>query len=281
MTNLHALLPTMLLVIGSATAASSQMPTTQPTFLTIVREEVKVGHGAAHAAHEAGWPAAFARAKSPDYYLALVSMTGPAEAWYVAPYASQSALGESMKRDDANATLSAELQRLSKADADHISSLRVIHAVAAPDLSHGAFPDVALQRFWEITTFRVRPGHEAAFAAAAKSYAAAAKRSNANMSWRTYRVVAGLPSPTYLVFSSVRSFGEFDQDLKAGEMLMAAFTAEELAALEKFSATGLINTESNRFQLDPRQSYVDAETKAKDPAFWNPTKASMRPGEQP
>ncbi len=172
-----ALLPPVLLSLSVARPASSQgVPTTQPNLLTIVREEVKVGHGAAHAAHEAGWPAAFGRAKSTDYYLALVSMTGPNEAWYVTPYASHAAQGESMKRESADAVLTAELQRLSRGDADHINSLRVINAVARPDLSHGAFPDLGLVRFYEITIFRVRPGHEMAFADAAKAYAAAAKR---------------------------------------------------------------------------------------------------------
>src|SRR3989304_662181 len=64
-------------------------------------------------------------------------------------------------------------------------------AGARPALSHGAFPDVAMMRFWEISTFRVKPGHEEEFAAAAKAYAAAAARSAPSASWRTYEGVGG------------------------------------------------------------------------------------------
>jgi len=274
-----ALIPPALLSLCSASLALSQgVPTTQPNLITIVREEVKLGHNAAHAAHEAGWPAAYTRAKSPDYYLAMVAMTGPNETWYVTPYASHTTQGESMKREDADPVLTAELRRLSRIDADHLNNLRVVHAVARPDLSHGAFPDLALARFWEITTFRVRPGHEQGFADAAKAYAAAAKRSAPNASWRTYEVLAGLPGPTYLVFGSSQTFGEFDRGMQEGQAMMQAFTPEEMAVLQKFGGAGLINTETNRFRLDPGQSYVDAATKAKDPAFWSPPRrAAARP----
>src|SRR5688572_17489976 len=180
-----AVLPLALFTVGSARTVSSQaVPTSQPNLLTITREEVKTGHNAAHAAHEAGWPAAYAKAKSPYYYLAMVSMTGPNEAWYISSYTSHATYGESMKMESDNATLSAELARLSRTDADHINSVRNIHAVARTDLSYGAFPDMGLARFWEITTFRVRPGHEEGFASAAKAYAAAAKRATPNASWR-------------------------------------------------------------------------------------------------
>jgi hypothetical protein len=270
-----AVIHAVLLSASSASLVLGQgMPTSQPSVLMIVREEVKAGHDAMHAAHEAGWPAAYAKAKSPDYYLAMVAMTGPNEAWYVAPYASHAALGESMKRDSDDKTLAAELDRLARGDAAHINSSRRLHAVARTDLSHGAYPDMALARFWEITTFRVRPGHEEAFANAAKAYAAAAKRAAPNMSWRTYQVVAGLAGPTYLVFSSVQSFAEFDRSIQQGMELGKAFTPDETAALEKFATTGMINAETHRFRLDPKQSYVDAATKAKDPAFWS---AGARP----
>lgn len=267
-----AVLPTALLYLASAAAALSQgIPTSQPTVLTITREEVKVGHNAAHSAHEAGWPAAYAKAKSAYYYLAMVSVTGPNEAWYVSPYQSHAALGESMKMESTDAALSTELARLARVDAEHINGVRVIHAAARTDLSYGAFPDMALARFWEITTFRVRPGHEEGFANAAKASAAAAQRAVPSMSWRTYQVMAGLPGPTYLVFASVPTFGEFDRSMEQGMALAKAFTPDEMATLQKFSSAGLINAETQRFRLDPVQSYVDAATKAKDAAFWSPS----------
>jgi hypothetical protein len=271
MTRALATLQAALLSVSSASFAFGQgMPTSQPSLITIVREDVKTGHNAMHSAFEAGWPAANAKAKSPYFYLAMVAITGPNESWYVTPYASNAAIGESMKLESNNKVLGADIARLEKGDADHINSSRRLYAAARPDLSYGAFPDMGLARFWEVTTFRVRPGYEEAFANAAKAYAAAAKRAAPNMSWRTYEVIAGLPGPTYLVFSSVQSFAEFDRSMQDGMALGKAFTPEEQQTLEKFGASGLINSETQRFQLDPVQSYVDAATKSKDPKFWSP-----------
>jgi hypothetical protein len=258
-------------------AQAQGLPTSQPSLVTIIREEVKVGRAAEHARIEAGWPAAFERAKSPDYYLAMVSMTGPSEAWYILPAANHAAIGESTKRDDADPVLSAELARLSRLDAEVLNNSRTIQAVARPDLSMGAFPNLARQRFWEITTFRVRPGHEQEFDAAAKAYGSAAARSAPSTTFRVYEVIAGMLTPTYIVFSSIESYAQFDQMMANGMQTMQGATADERTALQKFSTDAELNAETNRFRLDPKQSYVSRETRATDPAFWMPKPATTRP----
>jgi hypothetical protein len=255
---------------GTAVAQASGLPTSQPSLITIVREEVKVGRAGEHGRIEAGWPAAYERAKSPDYYLAMVSMTGPSEAWYISPYANHAAIGESMKRESADAVLTAELARLSRADGEVLNNARTIMAVARPDLSMGAYPDLARQRFWEITTFRVRPGHEQEFDAAAKAYGSAAARSAPSTTFRVYEVVAGMLTPTYIVFSSVETYAQFDQMMANGMQTMQNATADERSTLQKFSTDAQLTAETNRFRLDPRQSYVSRQTRATDPAFWGP-----------
>ena len=249
---------------------SQSLPTTQPKLLSIIREEVKVGRSAEHAKHEAGWPAAYEKAKSPDYYLAMTSMTGPSEAWYLMAWESHAALGNSMKRDDKDPVLSAEVERLTARDAEFINSTREIQAFGRPDLSVGVFPELTKARFFEVTIFRVRPGHEAQFEEAAKAYAAATKRSAPTASYRTYQVLAGMPAPTYFVFSSVEDFAEFDKTVEAGEATWKGATPEEQAQIQKCSAEGLISSETNRFKVDPGQSYVSKATREKDPEFWMP-----------
>jgi hypothetical protein len=253
----------------ATTAFAQAMPTTQPNYLQIYREEVKLGHTADHAKVEAGWPAAYEQAKDPYTYIALESITGPNEVWFVSPFESHKAMEDSMKRES-EPGLAAALGRLSKADAEHISANRSILAMARKDLSYGTYPETAKQRFYEITIFRARPGHERGFEEAAKAYAAAAKRGAPETSFRVYEVVAGMPNPTYLVFSSSVGYGEFDKVMSDGEATMKAATAEERATLEKFSAEGLINTETIRFRLHPTMSYVPKEVRAQDPAFWSP-----------
>jgi hypothetical protein len=281
MRNSFLSLTLLALVAGSAANALAQgLPTTQPRFLHIFREQVKPGRSSDHSKWEAGWPAAFEKAKFPDTYIALEAMTGPSEVWYVEPFATQAAYGESLARQNADPALSAETERLSRGDGEFLSETNAIEAVARPDLSHGSFPDIGMMRFWEITTFVVKPGHDAEFDAAAKAWASASARLAPGASWRTYQVVAGAPGGTYLVMGSVASFADFDKKMAEGEAIWKGLTPEEGAALQKYSADAAVRTVTNRFRLDPRQSYVPAETRQKDPAFWMP-KAAAKPAAAP
>ncbi len=255
-----------LLASGSGVVVAQTMPTSQPNLIEIFIEDIKLGHDADHAINEAGWPAAFEKAEFPYTYLALVSLTGRSQVWYATSYESHTALGDSYKRTSENKELAAELSRLSRADAAHVDNVRIAHARARLDLSHGAFPDIATQRFWEITTFRLRTGYEDEFETAAKAYGASASRSAPKANYRVYEVIAGLPGPTYLIFSSFAAFGELDAAMTSGDAVMKGMNAEEQAAMEKF-VPGIISSVTNRFKLDPTMSYVPADVSAEDPEF--------------
>jgi hypothetical protein len=255
-----------------APAAFGQtLPTAQPKYITVVREKVKVGRAAEHARHEAGWPAAYEKAKSTQVYLALASMTGSPEVWYITPFESHAALDEANKREDADPVLSAELERLSRADGEFLTGLDVLQAAARPDLSHGSFPDISKVRAYEITQFHVKPGYESGFAAVAKAYAAAAAKVAPKASWRTYEVMAGAPGNTFLVLSSYESFAEFDRAMAEGMSIMSAFSTDDAIAMQKFGADGYVAPpETNRYRLDPGQSYVPRAVRETEPAFWMP-----------
>ena len=268
-THVLSLSAAMILTLGCPLVAPAQgIPTKQPSLLTIVREEIKPGRSEEHAKHEQGWPAAYAKAKSPYNYLALTSLTGTGEALYVVPFESNAAVADSMKRDDADPVLSAELARLSRIDSEYLTGSRVIQAVARNDLSMGSFPDIPSMRFYQITFFRVRPGHDSEFETAAKTYHAAATRLGRDPQVRVYQVIAGMPSPTYVLFTSVGDYAEFDKVTADGQAVWTGMNAEESSIMAKFGKEGLINTETNRFRVDPKQSYVDKETAAKFPDFW-------------
>ena len=120
-TFVRSVLPVLVLAVTAGTVVAQGMPDTQPGILTIFIEEVKVGMNADHEANEAGWPAAFAKSNSPYYYLAMEAMTGPNEIWYVSPYESYAAEGESMKMYESNEELAKELSRLWRADAQYLN----------------------------------------------------------------------------------------------------------------------------------------------------------------
>jgi len=257
------------LAAGGAALAAQALPTSQPNIIQIYREQIKAGHAMAHKANESGWPEAFAQAGSTDYYLAMESMTGRSEVWFVAPFESYAAVGKSMEQTESDPVLSAALGRLAMADAEHLDGVDVLEAVAVPELSHGQFPDLNRMRFWEISIWRIRPGHERRFAEAAAAYKQVATKAAPDARWRMYRVTAGLPDASYISFSSVVSFGEFDEMMASGNAVMQAASPEVQTLLSSFMAEGAISLVSNKYRLDPSMSYVSAETKATDPAFWN------------
>jgi hypothetical protein len=265
-----------LVCVASATATSQQVPTTQPAIIRIIREQVKAGRDADHEKFEMGWPAAYTAAKSTFNYIALTTLTGPHEAWYVQTFPSNASIGQSMKEEDSNPVLSAELARLSKGDAEYITGFNVIQAAARPDLSYGAFPNIGKNRFWAITLFRTHPGHEAQFEAAAKAYAASAKRNAPSTSFRTYQVIAGMQGPVFIIFGSVESYADFDQTTMNGTNIMAKATADETAALQKYANDGMVSAETERFRLNAPMSFVNKTTQDADPAFWLPKKAATK-----
>jgi hypothetical protein len=257
------------LTLCTTIAAGQGIPTEQANYLTIFREQVKPGHSGDHAATEAGWPIALAKSGSQQTYLALSAMTGAPEVLFVQPMASYAAAAAEMKRGDADPVLTAELARLSKADGEHLSGASTLLLRGRKDLSHGAYPDMAMQRFFDITTFRMKPGHEASFEAAAKAYNALVDRAGTGTGYRVYQVIAGAQDPTFMIFSSVASYADLDQSDADGGKIWGLRNEGDKAVFAQFSED-LVFSMTNRYSLDAKMSFVPAEMRAKDPAFWSP-----------
>jgi hypothetical protein len=266
--NCLAILLTSLSLGGLSQVAAQDSPQIGPKLLTIIREHVKVGRAAEHNKLEREYPAAFEKADSPDYYLAMTSMTGPSEAWYLIGNSSHAAIEEAMKREDKDPVLSAELNRLALADAQYISGVELIRGFARPELNVGDFPDLTQVRYVEVSIFRIRPGREDLFEGAARAYASALKRVAPKASYRVYSVLAGMDQPTYIVLSSAEKYDEFDARLTAGEALLKEATDDEKKALMKF-ADAAERVETQHFRIDPMQSYVPKEWRDQDSEFWS------------
>jgi hypothetical protein len=265
------------LVVGAPLPALAQgLPTSQPPYILVIREDVKVGRGAEHARIEASWAAAFERAKSPDYYLGMESLTST-EVWFFIPSASYAELGERMTRERTGA-LGVEVAKLRRADGDVLNGWRGIQLHARPDLSGGTFPELGKQRHWSVGVYRMRPGGDDVFAAIAKAYGEASRKTGRTIGYRVYEVAAGMPAPTFFVFSSVTGFADLDKLIAEDESVIKEMLAG--AVDEKTVSTWyekLINSEGHTLSLSPDMSYVPAEIRAADPAFWKkpvPAKAA-------
>ncbi len=254
--------------VGFALQAQTSAPPPPPNVLVIGREEVKVGHGADHAAYEAGWPATYAKYKYPTNYLAMTSMTGPNEAWYMVGYPSFAAMEKDNDMSSANDPMSAELKRLSKGDAEHINNNTGMILQRMPELGYGAPVVLPQMRYFQVATYRVRPGHDADFAKAATMYRDAYAKAKIDHPWATYRVMSGAPDGTYLVMFPMKSLALLDKGASEDKSFMDTVGNDGMQALSKLANDGIVSATSQIFEFSPKMSYVSKEWKAANPGYW-------------
>ncbi len=178
------------LVAGASVFAQTApaQPGALPKVIRIYREEVKPGKGAAHVKTEAGWPKAFGKAGTTNYYLALRSVSGANEALFLEPHPSYASVEKADAAVDKNAALTAELNNLSEEDGAHLSNTRTLMLSLNEEISRPGSDLIAVMRYFVITTYRVRPGHGAEFIEARRLV-----KSVSTQNYAVYNVSSGAP----------------------------------------------------------------------------------------
>ena len=241
-----------------------------PKVIQIYREEVKPGKGAAHEKVEVGWPRAFAKANSPTHYLAMTSVSGPTEAWFISGFDSLAAWEKDTQNNDNNPALSAELQRLSAQDGELLSNVRSVVATYHADMSYRANGiNIGEMRYFYITTVRVRPGSD--YSEINKIALAAHEKANVPERWAVFEVTYGMPRGTFLIIQPLKSLAEVDAFPQThGQAYRDAIGEDGSKKLSELAKAAVISTETNIYALNPKMSYPSKETVAVDPAFWAP-----------
>jgi hypothetical protein len=261
-----------MLLLGFTSAAFAQEATPPPNIIQIFREEVKVGHGPAHARTEAGWPRAFAKANWPVHYLAVTSVTGPQEAWFIAGYESMAAWEQDQKSIEKNTALQAEMDRLSEVDSQHLNGYRGVVARYRADLSHRPGVSMPNMRYFSIAIVRVRPGHNQEYEEVRKMVKAAHEKAGVNDNHSVFQVIAGMPNGTFLVITPMKSLAEMDSSAQLhGDNYRAAMGGEEgQKKLGELVSASVITGETQIFSFSPAMSYPSKEWIAADPGYWKP-----------
>ena len=242
-----------------------------PKVLRIFREEVKPGKVAAHEKIEVGWPQAFAKANYPVHYVAMTSMAGPNEAWFLEGNDSFASIEKAEQVVEKNATLKAELEKLSERDGELLSVGRTILATYREDLSYRPNVTLSQMRYMTVTTTRVRPGHDSEFVALRKIVNAAHEKANMDEHWAMYQVVSGAPAGTYLLFLPIKSMAQMDgaQEIH-GKPFQDALGEENQKKVRELSSSAIMTSESTLFAFSPKMSYPSKEFATGDPDFWMP-----------
>lgn len=283
MRNTPSLGGALVLLLAVARLLPSQAPGEvgpPPRVLQIDREVVKPWKTGAHAANEAGFPRVWAGANWPTHYLALTSMSGPNEAWFLTGFPSMAALGQDAKNEDDAAALSDRLARVAAGDAALLSDMQGIVAVYEDSLSYPGTSNLPKMRYVRLITVHLRAGHESDFAGAVKLARVEREKVGGNLaSWTTYRVTFGMPDPTYLVLMPMTSLGELDEHTALDTAHGGRGSHGDFATSVNAAPDAYVAIESNLFAFSPDMSYVSRDFAAGDSEFWSPkpSKAAHSP----
>ncbi len=262
----------VLSVVSLALAQEQATPGGPPKVLRIFREEVKAGKAPAHEKVETAWTRAFVNAKYPAYMLATTSLSGPLEAWFFESHDSWASIEKTEEAVGKSAALTGVMERFSEQDSGILSATRTMVAVHREELSFRPNTiNVGKDRYFEIVTYRVRPGHDNEFIEARKLAIAAHQKANVDEAWAIYQVMMGAPSGTYLMFVPLRSLAQMDAaPSRHGKAYQDAMGEDGQRKLRELMGSALFNSEAQIFAFNPKMSYVAKEVAAADPDFWTP-----------
>jgi hypothetical protein len=260
------------LVAGLSTAAAQEMPPPPPKVLVIQREMLKPGRaGNTHLKTESAFVQAMTAAKWPTHYLAAESQSGDSRALFILGYPSFAAWEKDNADQAKNATLTAAFDRASLADGEQLTEFSTGVFLYRDEMSLRANVDIAHMRYFEISQFRVRPGHEKDWNDLVKMYKGGYDKAIPNAHWAVFESMYGTQNGgLYLVFNPMKSLAEVDASLGDGKKFEAAIGEDGMKKLSELSAACIESVQTNLFQFNPKMSYPAEEWIKADPDFWKP-----------
>jgi hypothetical protein len=261
---------------GFAFAQEKTMSHMPPKVLTIMREYTKPGKtGMQHEKAESLFVQAMTKAKWPTHYLAVESLSGKSRALFLTGYESFAAWEKDFAAVQKNPTLAAALDHAGAVDGELLSETDQAVLTFSEEYSLRPEVDIAHDRYFEITRFQVKAGHEKDWDEIVKLVKAAYDKIP-EAHWDAYQCVYGFPDTTYIIFNPMKSASEIDRNFAAGKQFEAAMGEEGMKKLGELSAAAIEMSETNLFAFNPRMSYTSDDWIKADPGFWAP-KAAMAP----
>jgi hypothetical protein len=158
-------------VLCAAFQLSAQQLLEPPKLLRIFREDIKEGRDTAHEKTEAKFAQAQARIKYPANSLALVSMTGTRQAWFLESQESFASIAAAEAFFEKQ-PFKAEVETIDGLDAESHVGSRSWVAAYRPDMSYHAqqlVERLPKARYFNVIVVRIRPGTDLEFTELAKA----------------------------------------------------------------------------------------------------------------
>jgi hypothetical protein len=245
-----------------------------PKVLVIQREYLKPGKGGMlHDRSESAFVKAFSSGEPNVHYFAMDSLSGPSRSLFLAGYDNFAEWEKQLSAVNANTEKAAAIDRATLADGDLLSNYESVAMMLRPDLSlnkgsiHGT-------RYFEITTFIVKPGHMHEFEELAHMYADTFRKVAPETHWDCFEVMYGSVAPgvptgsTFVVVNTMKSLNETDKGVADSEKFSKELGSSGMAKAEELTAASIETTATNLFQINPRMSNPLPEWVKQDPDFW-------------
>jgi hypothetical protein len=258
------------LLLGGIGVTVAQEPPPPPKVLAVTREFVKPGKsGALHEKAESAFVQAMMHAKWPTHYLAVSSITGRPRVLFLTGYDSFEAWEKDVLAEQANSALSAATDKAAVADGELLSDMDSSALVFSEEYSLRANVDIPHMRYFEISLYRVRPGHDGDWNTIVKMVKAAYDKIP-DVHFATFHAAYGQEGNTYVVFTPMKTAAEIDKGFAQDKQFQANMGEEGLKKFSELLAGAIEFSQHNLFAFTPSMSYVSDEWIKADPNFWKP-----------
>jgi len=263
--------------LGTAVAQDAENTTPPPKVLVVDREYTKPGKGGSgHEKSESAFVQAFARAKWPQHYFAANSMTGKNRVLFFVGYDSFEAWEKDSAATAKNAALSAAIDGAVVHDGDMLSDTDVSALTYNEEQSLRGPVDIAHMRYFEISLYRVKPGHRHEWSDAVKLVKAGYEKVP-SAHWAMYEAMYGQEGTTYIVITPMKSLAEVDQAMDQDKQFADAMGEDGMKKLGELESSAIEFHQTNLFQFNAAMSYPRDEWIKADPDFWKPAAAAKAP----
>jgi hypothetical protein len=244
-----------------------------PKVLNILREFTKPGKaGMSHEKTESAFVQALTAAKWPTHYLAVDSLSGKPRTLFLTAYDSFEAMEKDMKSIEKSSALLATLDHAGVVDGELLSDTDIGDFVYREDLSLRGATDIPHMRYFEISLYHIKQGHDKDWETLVKMYQTAYEKIS-DVHWATYEAIYGQTDNTFAIFNPIKSLAEVDHAFGEGKQFEAAMGEEGMKKLRELTAETIESGQTNLFEFNPRMSYVGEDWIKADPDFWKPKTA--------
>src|SRR5207248_4581425 len=180
--------------------------------------------------------------------------SGKPRALFFTAYDSFEAWEKDSQAQQKNATFAAALDRAALADGELLSDSDGSVLVYNEEQSLRGPVDIAHMRYFEISLYRVRPGHRKEWGDLVKLVKTAYEKiPDAHRG--VYEPVYGQEDVTYLVFVSMKSAAEIDKTMENDKQFVEAMGEDGMKRLSELETSAIEFTQTNLFQFSPAMSY--------------------------